>query len=479
MNVRPPYVLAIAAALILLLAASFAPRSAFTPRSEAAQQPAQPSGGVPNVVLIVADDMRADSLWVMSSLGTLAERGVTFSRAFVTTPVCCPSRASIMTGLYARHHGALTNNPPLGGIEKFDERSTLATWASLAGLRTGLIGRYLNGYASTAIPPGWDYWFALWQVNEDYSNYYDYRVTDSSGERRYFGAKPEMYSTRMIGQHAQRFIEEDRTRPFLLMLTPRTPHYPATPDPVDSGTFKDLDLPLPPSYDEADLNDKPRWVLEFGPMGEKKRERLETFRRRQLESLLSLDRVIGTLVESLRADGRLNNTWIIFTSDNGLTLGEHRLDLGKGCAYEECIRVPLVVVPPGGLAERRVDDRLVANIDLAPTIADIMGVAPGAAVDGHSLLPLLDGSAASWRDGLVLEQWSETDWKGFVGIRTENRKYVRHATSEEELYDELADPYELQNLAKSPDWAAEKTRLAEQLDTLLATPAGQVAAAQR
>ena len=460
-------VLALAALALALLVGSLAPRGSGGPAD-----PELPDADRPNVLLIVADDMRPDSLWAMSRLGELAERGVTFTLAFATTPLCCPSRASIMTGLYAHHHGVLANDPPLGGVEAFDPRSTLATWLQAAGVRTGLAGRYLNGYESLEVPPGWDFWFALWQYTEEHGNYFNFRVTDR-GERRYFGSAPEAYSTRVLGEQALRFLEEDRGRPFMLMLTPRTPHNPATPDPADSGAFKDLDLPLPPSYNEENVRDKPAWVRNFARLGEAKRERIESLRRRQLESLLSLDRAIASIVEALRVDGRLGRTWIIFTADNGLTLGEHRLDVGKSCPYEECVRVPLVVVPPAGTAVPRSDDHLVANIDLAPTIAAIMGVEPGAPTDGRSLLPLLSDPAAPWRDALLLEQRRDDQGKSFVALRTSDRKYVRYADDGEELYDHTTDPYELNNDANASNRAAEKARLAEHLDALLAAPPGQ------
>jgi N-acetylglucosamine-6-sulfatase len=424
----------------------------------------------PNVVLIVADDMRHDSVGAMATVSGLAERGVTFTRAFVTTPLCCPSRASIQTGLYARHHGVLTNTPPLGSVERFDDRSTLATWLQAAGVRTGLVGRYLNGYRSLRVPPGWEYWFAIWHSSEDEGLYYRYRV-NHNGEDEFYGSSSERYSTRVLASRATRFLKQDRERPFLLMFTPRAPHGPATPDVHDAGTLKGLELALPPSYDEEDVGDKPGWVREHGRLSPAERDRLDGLRRRQLESLLGLDRAVGSILDELRVDGRLDRTWIIFTSDNGLTLGEHRLGIGKSCAYEECVRVPLIVVPPGGLPSPRTDDRLVANIDLAPTIAEIMGVAPAGPVDGRSLLPLLKGGSPAWREALVLELWSDADaGKGFVGLRTADRKYGRLESGEEELYDETADPYELQNLAGDPGWGAEKARLAERLEAALAEP---------
>ena len=432
----------------------------------------------PNVLLVVADDMRADGLWAMPTLRRLAERGVTFSNAFATTPLCCPSRASILSGLYARNHGVLTNDLPLGGVERFDDRSTLATWVSAVGVRTGLAGRYLNGYDSRRVPPGWDWWFALWQVNENNGNYFDYNVTDN-GRREHYGSEPAEYSTRVLAQQALAFLEQERERPFLLLLAPRAPHAPATPDPIDAGVFTNLEVPLPPSYNEADVSDKPAWVREFGRLSARQLDRLEAFRRRQFETLLGLDRAIGQLVEVLRGDGRLDNTWIIFTSDNGLTLGEHRLDDGKSCPYEECIRVPFVVIPPGGVAAGWEDGRLVANIDLAPTIAAALGTEPAGPVDGRSLLPLLGDPAAEWRDALALEQWRDDVDKRWVAVRTADRKYVRYANGDQELYDLAADPHELNSDANADSRAADKARLVARLDALLAAPPGQESATRR
>ena len=430
--------------------------------------PSMPGGTPtrPNVLLIVADDMRPDSLWVMPTLGRLAARGVTFSNAFATTPICCPSRASILTGRYARHHGVLTNVRPDGGVARFDDRSTLATWLQAAGVRTGLVGRYLNGYRSQAIPPGWSYWFGIWTFGEDNSLYHRYYVTNHLGRDEFYGSDSDDYSTRVITKRAQIFLRAYPEQPFMLMLTPRAPHPPATPDQRDAGAFRTAELPLPPSYDEADVSDKPSFIRALNPLTAKEREKLEEIRRRQLETLLGLDRAIESLVETLRADGRLEQTWFIFTADNGLMLGEHRLGIGKGCAYEECARVPLIVVPPSGLPGGWVDERLAANIDLAPTISAIMGVEPGGPVDGLSLLPAIGDPAAPRRDAVVLEGWPEGDNPGFQALRTATHKYVRHPTGEVELYDLTADPYELENLAARPEQADLLASLAARLDEL-------------
>jgi N-acetylglucosamine-6-sulfatase len=432
----------------------------------------------PNVVLIVADDMRFDAVWAMPTVQQFAERGITFTRAFVTTPLCCPSRASILTGQYARSHGVRANEPPLGGIGRFDERSTLATWLQAAGVRTGLVGRHLNGYRALSVPPGWEFWFAILQQGEDNGLYHHYYV-NYNGEDEFYGSSSEHYSTRVLGRRALQMLREEPSRPFMLMLTPRAPHAPATPDRRDAGSLRDLQLPWPPSFDESDVSDKPSLVRALPPLSPAERERITGLRRRQLESLRGLDREIASIVEALRSDGRLARTWIIFTSDNGLAMGEHRLHAGKTCAYEECVRVPMVIMPPGGLNVPRIEERLVANIDLAPTVAEIMGITPGGPVDGRSLLPLLNHPSPSWRDGIVLEQWQveprgrAAESEAFVALRTEDRKYIRYETGEEELYDETADPYELSNLAGDPARAGEKANLSARLAELLEAPVGQ------
>ena len=430
---------------------------------------AGPARGTPNVILIDVDDMRYDSLWVMDRLNQAAERGTTFGKFFDTTPLCCPSRASLQTGLYARNHGVVGNTAPEGGFTAFNDSSTLATWLHNGGIRTGLVGRYLNEYTTEYIPPGWDSWFALQQADEDHGNYYDYRVTIDGGDRRYYGYQEKDYSERVLGERALQFIRADTTRPFFLLFTPRGPHGPATPDKLDAGAFKTTPWPTPPSLDEADVSDKPSFIQSLKRLTDSDKADIEQFRRRQWEALLSVDRTIGQMLDALAADGRLDNTWIFFTSDNGIALGEHRIDVRKSCVYEECVRVPLVVIPPAGMTVPRTDDdHVVGNIDLAPTVADIMGIRPGTGVDGRSLLPILRDPSADWREGIILEMVKDTGRYQYSAIRTSDRKYVRFDNGEEELYDEASDPYELHNLAAVGRWSDEKGRLGRLLDQLLA-----------
>jgi N-acetylglucosamine-6-sulfatase len=436
-----------------------------SPRSGHASALATPAR--PNVLLIVADDMRMDGLQAMPTVQSLASSGVAFSQAMVTTPLCGPSRASILTGQYAHRHGIQANDSPHGGVSAFDSNSTVATWLQAAGVRTGLIGRYMNGYDSMEIPPGWDSWFVFRQPRQNMTNYNNYTVNDN-GQRRHFGNENEAYSTRVLGRQLRSFLAQQQDRPFFVMITPRTPHAPADPDPHDVDRYQGVELPQLPAYDEPDISDKPAWVRENGLLRGGEHKKIDKLRRRQLEALVGLDREIAQTIEALRADGRLASTWIIFTSDNGIVLGEHRLGSGKSCAYEPCVNVPMIVVPPGGLPEGRTDERLVANIDLAPTIADIMQAEVPLPVDGISLMPFIENPSAAGRDALLLEQWREQPERRWSSVRTATHKFVRYDNGDEEMYDLAADPHELDSIARNPFFAEQRALLNARLDALLA-----------
>jgi arylsulfatase A-like enzyme len=270
----------------------------------------------------------------------------------------------------------------------------------------------------------------------------------------------------VLQRAALRFLDGDKERPFFLLVSPRAPHGPALRDPDDRG--RTFEFKLPPSYNEQDVGDKPPSGGQKSPLAPSEVKYIEGLRRDQLRSLLGVDRLIGTLVDQLQADGRLDTTWIIFSSDNGMMLGEHRWRPGKACAYEECVRVPLVIIPPVGTSPPVTDDHLVANIDLAPTVAAMLGVTPGAPVDGQSLLPLLTNPSSPWRDELLLEVWKDYhDDLAFRALRTPDWKYVRYDNDQEELYNQTADPHELESQHANPELAELKADLARRLDALL------------
>jgi N-acetylglucosamine-6-sulfatase len=431
---------------------------------------ARTGGRRPNVILIVTDDQRADTLRYMPNVKRLlAGHGVTFRRFYVTTSLCCPSRASILTGQYSRHTGVFDNVGPHGGAIAFDDHSSLATWLASGGYRTALVGKYLNGYTSLGrcyFPAGWSEWNAV--SSEPEAQYFDYTI-NHDGVLVHRGSRPSDYSTSVFARTAARIVTSDR-EPFFVYLAPATPHRPATRLPRDQDRFATLPSFRPPSYDERDVSDKP-WRGRVPPLSGDRMREIDGIRKHQLESLQALDRSVGALVEALRRAGRLSNTVIFYTSDNGFLWGEHRL-VSKVWPYEESIRVPLVVRVPW-LRRPRADDHLVLNIDLASTIADLAGVEPGLRQDGGSLLPLLRGRHPPWRSAFV-EEWlgrPETDVGApppFEAIHTDRYVWVEYSNGWRELYDLRDDPFEQRNLAGTPSAADLAITLRTRLHRLLA-----------
>jgi arylsulfatase A-like enzyme len=434
-----------------------------TPSPTPSQQP--PSRRL-NIVLILTDDQRWDTLWAMPNVERLlAAHGVTFRNAFVTTSLCCPSRASILTGLYSRHTGVYTDSPPLGGAPRFRDQSTIATWLKAQGYSTGLVGKYLNAYnlIPRHIPPGWDDWNAI-SSNFPALHYYKYTINEN-GRFVHYGSASSDYSTTVLTGLALRFIRR-ATSPFFLELCPIAPHTPSIPAPNDRGLFRTTPLPRRPDFNEADVSDKP-WGPFVHPLYPRRRDAARTGWQRQLASLQAVDRGVARIVDTLAARGQLDNTVFLYTSDNGVMYGEHRL-FEKIWPYEESIRVPLVVRVPWATSGWT-DSRLVANIDLAPTIAELAGTAPPSRVDGLSLVPLLHRQAASWRKALVIEFLGTGGVlpPPYEGLRTQRYAYIEYRNGWRELYDLRADPFQLSNRAGSPSMRAIQTGLAAQLHSLL------------
>jgi arylsulfatase A-like enzyme len=426
--------------------------------------------GKPNLILIVTDDQRWDSLSAMPNVQRLlGAHGVTFSNAFVTTSLCCPSRASILTGEYSRHTGVYSDVPPNGGAPSFKDRSTLATWLQGGGYATGLVGKYLNSYTLLGpgyVPPGWNTWDAIASV--PIVNYYDYTLNENGKLVRY-GRFPWDYSTLVLEGLATRFIQQARS-PYFLYYAPIAPHLPATPAPSDLNRFRDLPPYRSPSLNEADVSDKP-WASQHPPLTATQVRTASVFRDRILASLQAVDRSVAAIVQAVADRGQLGNTVIGLISDNGFLLGEHRLYLQKIWPYEESIRVPLVFRVPW-LATGRTDAHMVLNIDLASTFAELAGLRPGLPQDGRSLVPLLRGEPVAWRTDFVEEFLGrDQSFNGgpppFEAIRTERYLYVRYGNGWREVYDLKADPHELSNLAGRPSAAAVQAALARQLAELL------------
>jgi arylsulfatase A-like enzyme len=411
----------------------------------------------PNIVFILTDDQRWDTIRGVMPIveSELLARGIEFENAFATNPLCCPSRASILTGLYAHSHGVWDNeNGPQGGFIALDDSSTIATWLQDAGYHTGLVGKYLNGYDVTGgayVPPGWDEWYTLMQ-----GDYYGYTVSDN-GEPKSIAA---VYSTDQFAWEATQFIEDaPEDQPFFLMFNPRAPHGPYTPATRHNGAFEDLSLHRPPNWMEEDLSDKPRWLRRLDEVWDFEINLYDRERIDALESLLAVDEAVGRLLDTLEATGRLENTLIVYMSDNGYGWGEHRV-WGKNVPYDASLRLPMImrwdaVIPAGSSTSR-----VVGNIDVAPTLAAVAGAVPASPVDGVSLLRFLtDPGATLRRRGILLEHaLGGKIVPSYCGFRTADELYVRYANGDEEYYQYSRDPYELRNKALARSAQAAVTR---------------------
>ncbi|MFN8036137.1 MAG: sulfatase [Acidimicrobiia bacterium] len=489
------------------------------PRVHAAKAPAVDATARPNIVFILTDDLDLTTYdpAKFPALRDLASRGVTFSHFMVNNSLCCPSRASILRGQYVHNHGVEENGPPKGGFQRFhalgDERSTVATWLHAAGYRTALLGKYLNHYpdttSATYVPPGWDEW-ASPSAGNPYTEY-RYQMNENGTLVRY-GSQPTDYLVDVLARKSVDFI--DRTagkQPFFLYVAPYVPHQPATPAPRYANAFPKVLAPHPPSFNQADVSAEPNWLRERPELGNVAVAYIDDLYRRRLQDMLAVDDLLSDVVDSLRATGQLDNTYIFLGSDNGFHLGQHRLPPGKETAFDEDIRVPLWVRGPG-VPRGKTVGRLAMNVDLAPTFAAIAGVKVPPFVDGRSLAPLLgDGSPPkSWRHDAFVEHYKlasrgrarrrttsttepvsrfrndspeapndPDEDEGYTraripesaadaaaaritrinpfgvgvpdyhAIRTSRYLYAEYETGERQLYDLARDPYEMHNIAGS------------------------------
>ena len=416
----------------------------------------------PNVVIILTDDQRyGTEVGMPTVMAELADRGVTFPNAFVPTSWCCPSRASLLTGNLAQTHGVWENTAavPYGAWPAFTrlggEADTLATRLDTAGYRTGLFGKYLNGIDKAPegyVPPGWDVFDALKVPGP-----WKYRFTSDVGRVK----QPRPYLTDELATRAVDFIASTpRDEPLFALVTPYAPHLPFVAGPYTGAAQRAGVMPAvrsasgfpSPAVNQADMSGYPRWMqglpvswtfAKGKPVG------LTRVIRMQQDMLMGVDAAVADIVKALEDSGRLQDTIIVFASDNGFLLGEHRLQR-KNTPYDGSIRVPLVIRYDRALPAGAVDKRVaIANTDVYSTVMELTGV-PSDAVDGRSLF------AEVPRDGLVLEAapWRGNGRPAYCGWREEDFVFVRYATGEEEAYDYDADPHELSNVAGDPAYAA-------------------------
>jgi arylsulfatase A-like enzyme len=457
--------------------------------------------------MILVDDLDEPSMAQLPELRPLLqEAGTTFSRAYVSVALCCPSRTTILRGQYAHNTGVYGNSGKFGGYSRFvamgDERSTVATWLQGAGYETAFFGKYMNGYPEGGsplhIPVGWSTWFVP-ALGRPYSEY-DYSI-NRDGRLQTYGHQPEDYFTDVMAVESKRFIHSATIsgRPFFLYLNSYAPHVPETPAPRHQGLYPNARLPRGPAFNEEDLEDKPTWLRGARRLDAQEIADAEVRYRRRLQSMAAVQELIAGLIEQLRQEDLLDTTFIVFSSDNGYHFGEHRLPLGKNTPYETDVRVPLIIRGPG-VPAGRVVDALTVNTDLAPTFAELAGASIPPWVDGRSLVPWLgEQHAPPWRTAFLMEHRAPVEGvdnsarrssveglleppdstptpgtqaeahakaalrsrgerakpkhelraPAFTGLHTADQVYVEYKNGERELYDLRLDPHQLNNVVAS------------------------------
>ncbi|MBW8485307.1 sulfatase family protein [Actinomadura parmotrematis] len=460
--------LAALAALVLLAPGCGTPAGKAVPKARSKTTPAAPAER-PNIVYILTDDLSWDLVQHMPNVRKLQARGMTFDNYFVADTLCCPSRATILTGRYPHNTGVLTNDPPSGGFQVFNDRgneqNTFAVALQKAGYRTALMGKYLNGYeptekqgaSRTYVPPGW----TEWQVTGlGYANY-NYNL-NGNGVLTHYGRAPQDYLNTVITGKGVDFANRslDAKQPFLLEMSTFSPHAPATPAPQDAKAFANLRAPRTPGFNEPDISDKPSWLRKYPRLRPRQVRDIDGAYRQRVRAVQSVDRMIGGLMAAVDAKGAAADTYFVFNSDNGYHLGQHRLEEGKLTAYDTDIKVPLIVAGPG-VRPGSVEKRFAQNTDLCPTFQAMAGLTPPDSVDGSSLLPLLHSDpVTSWRTTAYIEHTgpnyrrSDPDLPRKYGgnpptyraVRTASELYVEYENGDREYYDLARDPYELGNM---------------------------------
>jgi arylsulfatase A-like enzyme len=434
---------AFCAAAFVVLSAGVAPLGPATAQAS----------NLPNIVVIMTDDQRWNLLGDMPNVqAKLLNKGMQFRQTIVSNPLCCPSRAAFFTGTYSHTNGVWTNGLPdrtLGGWHAFiaHESNTLATWLNQSGYRTALAGKYLNGYDDpTHIPPGWDRWAAF---IGDGGVYYDYDLVvdldgDHVAESQHYGMAPFDYSTDVLTNISMQVIADTPAeKPLFLYFAPTAAHAPFTPAPRHVDAVVDPHFPHNRAMNEADVSDKPLWVRDLPLLTSEHLDKQHKKAEKQARALIAVDDGLGEIVDAMKAAGRTDTIYILI-GDQGVDWGEHRWTY-KLDPYEMTVRQPMIIRWAGHVS-RGVTDALVQNVDVAPTLAEIVGTqAPGA--EGVSLTPLFDGKGAvrtkTFTEHLWFERAGKPNPPTYCEIRNLHWKYIRYDTGEEEMYRLAKDPQEL------------------------------------
>jgi arylsulfatase A-like enzyme len=434
----------------------------------------------PNLLMITVDDANQDDLRHMPNVQRLlADEGVDLTNGIAPTPICVPARASLITGQYAHNHGAVTISGAGGGYDYFDDEDTLPGWLQEAGYDTFFIGKYLNGYgADSAVPPGW----TEWRGTEDPTTYNFVRPTVSvNGTSRTY----HEYSTDVFSDLTVDFLDdpERAEKPWYMWVNYVAPHHggpdapddpvnthPDDPSPIktttpaqeDVDTFASLRLPDKPNMFEKDVSDKAliRSVRNEWPPS--RRDQLVEAHQQRVESLQSVDRAVARTIDTLRESGQLDDTYVVFTSDNGYVLGEHNLD-GKLWYFREIVGVPMLIRGPG-LPRGETSSTPVTNADWAPTFAALAGATPGRAVDGVNVMPWLDREAPTRVVPIEGYPVAGGTRPLYTGVLAGHWTYVENRSGRSEVYYRDVDPWEDHSLRRDPRYQSQVRELAELTD---------------
>jgi N-acetylglucosamine-6-sulfatase len=461
-------------------------------------RPAAPVGvtaaAKPNIVFILADDLS----WNLVNrrftphIAALERRGETFDHYFVADSLCCPSRATMLTGDFPHDTGVYGNVGRLGGYRRFRQRRLGARTFAVAlrerGYATSMLGKYLNGYGvRAAVPPGWSDWHV-----SDRTGYreFDYVLNDNGRTDHYGGLgggcvpggpaadvaaaadAADDYGVDVLSRDATSFVSRAREGPFALEVATFAPHKPYTPSPRNACDFPRLAAPRDPSFDAPNI-DAPAWLRARPSLSGSERLAIDRAFRRRAQAMEAVDGLLARVEDALRAEHLLQRTYIVFSSDNGYHMGQHELLPGKRTAFDSDVRVPLIVAGPG-VPGGRVVHAVVQNTDLYPTLVQLAGGTPSPAVDGHSLVPLLHRGARRWPTLALIEHRGarrlsplDPDFESgmpsgnppsYEALRISTRRlphfggrveavWVEYRNGAREFYDIAADPFERRNLA--------------------------------
>ncbi len=517
---------------------------------------ADAQGAAPSFVVIQTDDQTIDSLYARfrsagggeirsmpATLDLIAKRGITFNRYYVPYPLCCPSRVSLLTGRYSHNNNVRGNNPPNGGYTGFAARAAsrhnVATWLQRAGYRTIHVGKVMNGYGQapysdgTEVPPGWSSWYGIVNVDQLHLTY-GYTLNVNGELQGPFGEEGD-WPTREWGKRddpgcpfapldgqpcfhvtdkltqiaADEMAATPPEQPFYVQLDYTAPHgdfrRPAGPEPAPRHNHRFRGARHPHNraqgFDEGNVSDKPRFIRDADHLTPQEKRTYRVYYQKQLESLRTVDDGVRQVIGRLSSLGRLQNTYVIFTSDNGFFFGEHRLLGGKFLAYEPATKMPFLIRGPG-IKPGSSTGELAANIDVAPTLLELAGAKADKSLDGRSLVPYFRDPDLRTRRPILFESFVATNDvepnttlgarvsrragassvrgggearasllappKDYAGIRLGPYKYIAWPSGEKELYNITRDPYELNSLHRIPNFFPIRNFLHRQMHRLIA-----------